>query len=245
MKRRLSYANVVATLALFLALGGGAYAAAHITGRDVVNRSLTGKDIKKRSVPLNRLKARPRAGRRGAQGPAGPRGDQGPPGPVDPAAFLPASATTTVAVGPTEWLASTIGTPLTRTEVHGNLIEWTAPGATPVSFLTLEPTLPIEVAGGSTRLVAATLCYSTTEPQVRLSAVFISHRRGPLAGGGSSEVAQFSDVGFRDESACRRFALPQPFALRSGDYVNVALRFDFAAADEVYVGASSFELQRG
>ena len=27
-----------------------------ITGRDVANRSLTGKDIKKRSVPLNRLR---------------------------------------------------------------------------------------------------------------------------------------------------------------------------------------------
>ncbi len=51
LRRRLSYANVMATIAVFLALGGGAYAAVNITGRDVVNRSLTGKDIKKRSVP--------------------------------------------------------------------------------------------------------------------------------------------------------------------------------------------------
>ena len=114
----------------------------------MVNRSLTGKDIKKRSVPLNRLKARPQAGRRGAQGPAGPRGDQGPPGPVDPAAFLPASGTTTVAVGPTEWLASTLGTPLTRTEVQANLIEWTAPAATSGLLPYPRADAPIELAGG-------------------------------------------------------------------------------------------------
>ncbi|MFN8114454.1 MAG: hypothetical protein U0R51_14795 [Solirubrobacterales bacterium] len=46
MRTRLTYANVMATLALFVALGGGAYAAAKINGSS----------IKKNSIPSNRLK---------------------------------------------------------------------------------------------------------------------------------------------------------------------------------------------
>lgn len=47
---RLSYANVMSTIAVFVALGGTTYAAATITGSDVKNRSLTGKDIKRNSL---------------------------------------------------------------------------------------------------------------------------------------------------------------------------------------------------
>jgi hypothetical protein len=47
---RISHATVVAYLALFVALGGSAYAAATITGRDVVDRSLTGVDIRNGTV---------------------------------------------------------------------------------------------------------------------------------------------------------------------------------------------------
>ena len=38
IRKRLTYANVMATLAVFIALGGSSYAALTITGRDVVNR---------------------------------------------------------------------------------------------------------------------------------------------------------------------------------------------------------------
>jgi len=47
---RISHTTVVAYLALFVALGGSAYAAATITGRDVVDRSLTGADIRNGTV---------------------------------------------------------------------------------------------------------------------------------------------------------------------------------------------------
>lgn len=50
LRSRLSYANVVASLALFVALGGTGYAAVTITGKDVKNNSLTGKDIKNSSL---------------------------------------------------------------------------------------------------------------------------------------------------------------------------------------------------
>jgi hypothetical protein len=50
VRRKLSFANVVSLVALFTVLGGGAYAAATITGADVVNNSLTGGDIKERTL---------------------------------------------------------------------------------------------------------------------------------------------------------------------------------------------------
>jgi hypothetical protein len=47
---RLSYTNVTATLALFLALGGTSYAAATLTGADVRNGTVTGADLRSQSV---------------------------------------------------------------------------------------------------------------------------------------------------------------------------------------------------
>jgi hypothetical protein len=85
LRPRLTYANVMATVAVFVALGGSSYAAIEITGRqvrdgsltgvDVKNGSLTGKDVKDRS-----LRARDfRAGGlpRGPQGLQGVQGIQG------------------------------------------------------------------------------------------------------------------------------------------------------------------------
>ena len=98
LRARLSYANVVATIALFVALGGSSYAAITITsrnvpknaltgadirgltGRDVRNNSLTGRDVRRlttRDVANGRLLAEDFAP---GQLPAGPKGDKGAPG---------------------------------------------------------------------------------------------------------------------------------------------------------------------
>lgn len=81
---RMSYANVVATLALFVALGGSSYAAIVITGQNVKDNSLTGKDIKNRSLlnedfKIGALRPGP-PGATGLQGAPGATGPQGPPG---------------------------------------------------------------------------------------------------------------------------------------------------------------------
>jgi hypothetical protein len=80
--------NAIAYLALFVALTGGAYAAAKVNsaqvadnslrGVDIRNRSVTGADIARRTLQANHF--RPgvlRAGRQGPAGPAGPKGDPG------------------------------------------------------------------------------------------------------------------------------------------------------------------------
>jgi hypothetical protein len=47
---RISYANVVSTLALVLALGGVSYAAVKINGKNIKDRTVTAKKIKKNSL---------------------------------------------------------------------------------------------------------------------------------------------------------------------------------------------------
>lgn len=88
VRARLNYANVMSTLAVFIALGGVSYAAVKlprnsvgsaqikknaVTGSKVRNSSLTGADIKNRSLTAADF----RGTLLGAQGPAGPKGDPG------------------------------------------------------------------------------------------------------------------------------------------------------------------------
>jgi type VI protein secretion system component Hcp len=88
LRRHLSYANVVATICLFVALGGTSYAAVKITGADVKPESLTGANIKDGSLYAKDFKkgqlpggARGAAGAPGQAGAPGPAGAQGQPGP--------------------------------------------------------------------------------------------------------------------------------------------------------------------
>lgn len=53
---KLTYANVMSTVAVFLALGGSSYAAFTITGRDVKDGSLTARDIKRNTLGGDRIK---------------------------------------------------------------------------------------------------------------------------------------------------------------------------------------------
>jgi hypothetical protein len=75
------YANVTATMALVVALGGTSYAAIKlprnsVTSTTVKDRSLLSKDFKRGQIPTGK------AGPAGAAGPAGPQGAQGFPGPA-------------------------------------------------------------------------------------------------------------------------------------------------------------------
>ncbi len=75
----LTYANVMATVAVFFALAGTSYAAIVITGKNVKDGTLTGKDIRDRSITAKDVTGV--VGPRGEQGPQGAPGPQGPQGP--------------------------------------------------------------------------------------------------------------------------------------------------------------------
>jgi hypothetical protein len=78
VRDKLTYANVTATLALFIALGGSSYAAVKITGKNVADGSLTTRDVKNRSLLKRDFKAgQLPAGAPGAQGVKGEQGARG------------------------------------------------------------------------------------------------------------------------------------------------------------------------
>jgi hypothetical protein len=55
LRRRLTYANVMATLAVFIALGGSSYAALTVTGRNVKNGSLSFRDLRRDTLGGSRI----------------------------------------------------------------------------------------------------------------------------------------------------------------------------------------------
>ena len=68
LRQRLTYANVMSTLGVFIALGGSSYAALTISGSDIRNRSIPAKKLKRnsitnREVRESRLSRVPRARR--------------------------------------------------------------------------------------------------------------------------------------------------------------------------------------
>src|SRR3954447_23368001 len=85
IRAHLSYANVVATIALFVVLGGGAYAATKlpknsVTTIQVKDRSLLAKDFKSGQIPKGAKGAKGDNGLQGAKGDPGAKGDAGAPG---------------------------------------------------------------------------------------------------------------------------------------------------------------------
>src|ERR671917_1110778 len=72
----LTYANVVSTLALFVALGGTSYAVARnsVGSAQLRANAVTSAKVKNRSLRLTDLSPSARTGTRGPRGPAGPPG---------------------------------------------------------------------------------------------------------------------------------------------------------------------------
>ena len=56
LRQRLTYANVMATIAVFIALGGSSYAAFTISGSDIKNRSIAGKKLKRNTLTSKQIR---------------------------------------------------------------------------------------------------------------------------------------------------------------------------------------------
>lgn len=79
IRNKLSYANVMATLAVFIALGGSSYAALtlprnSVGAAQIRSKAVSSSEIRDRAVRLRDLAASTRVALRGQQGPAGPAG---------------------------------------------------------------------------------------------------------------------------------------------------------------------------
>ena len=99
-----SHSTAVAYLALFIALGGTAYAATKIGSKEIKDNSIQSRDIKNRAIALTDISTKARSslkGQRGAPGAAGAPGapgGQGPAGPAGPSG-VPADAAVVSATG--------------------------------------------------------------------------------------------------------------------------------------------------
>jgi hypothetical protein len=132
---------VVAFIALCVGITGGAYAAATIDGSDIVNGSITKKDLKKNSVNSKKvknktLKAKDFApgqlaegvqgipGLRGEKGDKGDKGDTGDTGPIGPStgygASTPAGLAWTGAFQTVQSLTLPAGSYILNGKVHAN-----------------------------------------------------------------------------------------------------------------------------
>jgi hypothetical protein len=63
LRQRVTYANGMSTLAVFIALGGSSYAVSHIGSADIANNSIRGKDVRNRSLTERDLKRNTLTGR--------------------------------------------------------------------------------------------------------------------------------------------------------------------------------------
>ena len=82
MRRHLTYANVMSTIAVFVVVaGGGAYAATKIGPRDIRPNAVRSKHIANGTIGIGDIGRKARRQLRGVRGPAGPAGAAGPAGP--------------------------------------------------------------------------------------------------------------------------------------------------------------------
>ena len=81
-RARLSYANVMSTIAVFIALGGTSYAVARnsIGNAQLKRNAVTSAKVRDRSLRTSDLSPSARLGARGPRGLQGPAGPAGPPG---------------------------------------------------------------------------------------------------------------------------------------------------------------------
>ena len=138
-RSRLSYANVMATIAVFIALGGVGYAAINIPAgsvgsKEIKNGAIKGIDVQAQSLKLSDFdKPGALKGERGPRGPVGDTGKKGAKGATGPrgatgVAGASGAAGATGATGPEGSVSSP--SDLFRTNNFSNVAPGASPGAT-------------------------------------------------------------------------------------------------------------------
>ncbi len=160
VRSRLTFANVISCIALFVGLGGTSYAVVKVTGKNVENGSLTGKDVKNRSIAPLDLKIG--ALSRGPQGPAGPVGPAGPAGaPGSAAAYVHVAAAPSIAFDPARSKnATAIRIPATS---NG---QWCVDASVPVEHVVATPDASDHDIGVGTGVQVPSACPAGTDVYV-------------------------------------------------------------------------------
>jgi hypothetical protein len=248
MRPRLRFSDIVSLLALFVALGGTSYAALRISGKEVRDGSLTGKDIKKGSVPLDRLSTRPKDGANGAAGVPGASGEKGAPGekgdtgaagPGAPNALTPGQIAVTAAAD--RWKSNG---GLTHVDSPAYTTFTQAPGGPGYAYLSAD--LPATVNGRPLTVTGIRLCYDADGGASHISSIELSHRRPAGASGGSATSPVF-DTTARSDAGCPVLQANPPKAMEPGDQLIlfVGLTNPTAASGTVDLGTVVLYFSQG
>src|SRR3954468_6696502 len=224
LRARLTYSNVVATIALFVAIGGSSYAALTLTGRNIKDSTLTGKDVKDKSLTGADVKDSSLTGRdvrdgsiaaadldpslpnslRGAQGPQGlqgPKGDHGQSVPVDgftktesDARYLGKGTVQVFRVG-ADWRSGDGGTTSANSITAGKSSLSRSTDGTIQGRLPLS--VPVALDGKRVRPTAARVCF--LQPA---NATIVSVGVGFASGDSAADDAESQAVSVTDDSGC-------------------------------------------
>lgn len=220
---RLTYANVMATIAVFLALGGVGYAATQLP-----KNSVGSAQVKQGAIKLGDLSKSARKELKGNQGPQGPKGAPGVPAQTATGPYrltVPAAQ-----VVPETFLTASYGQQLTRI---------TAPSSTGASGALLQPAFPPAPGSSRIRVLSVRVCTDASASSITLAAVQIEQFRSSLAAG--DEVASHVEGSPPQGDSCRPIALPSPFVLGPDDYLNVEFRIEWNGAGSLQVGTTTIE----
>jgi hypothetical protein len=252
MRTRLTSAHAIALLALFVSLGGSSYAALKISGRDVRDGSLTGRDIKKGSVGLDRLARKPLDGVPGPAGPAGTNGTNGTNGqpgapgqPGTPDGYTKAEADArflapgpfTITASGDDWInvAGSAGMSADRYATFTQ-IESTGTGTKGI-FLAPDVTMP------TTRAVEVTgmrICLSASATR-RITSIKLVRRR-PTGSNSGEELNIVDDSTVRQTGGCIALTAPTAVALEPADLIYVNVQANFIEPGSVVMGAVTIYL---
>jgi hypothetical protein len=257
--KRLNSAHAIALLALFVALGGTSYAALKIRGKDVVNGSLTGSDIKKRSVPLDRLSGKLPAGpagpagakgadgapgAKGATGAKGEQGVQGPPGTPDgytkgeaDGKFL-ATAPIVLNVPGDDWKSSSP----TLTLVHHPSRTSASRGSAGTEVVYLSPDVLSLIGSRQSSTREAGFCYKATAT-ARITSIEVQARNHSDGDTFTIETLE-SDDGDRTGEGCELLPVDEE-ALGNAESVALLVTLDYTAAGTVELGPGLFIFTQG
>jgi hypothetical protein len=237
LQGKLTYANVIATLALFIALGGASAFAA----TQLAKNSVGAKQLKNGAVTTAKIAKSTRAalvGSKGPKGEQGPPGERGPAGPVDPGQFVPTTGLYEVVVGPGGW--QSVNPNLKRSNVFGT---WASTGTDDSSTLFLDPPLPAQLAGKGMRLRAVTPCWNATTG-VMISDVIISTFR-ETATAATTDVVEQEDVNDYTNAICKRYEFTTPVDMSGGRRVSIRMQASWALnGATIHIGGATFEFDR-
>jgi hypothetical protein len=171
-------ATIIASLSLFVALGGGAWASGLISGAQIKNHTIAEKKLTKKAIRALR-------GHRGATGPAGPAGSPGPQGPTGPSSATSTSNTGSVVYGTAGAVVATLTLPAVSGTDAGSYVVF--------AHTTISDTGNTETTTCSLQLYNSTGTFdrasaSTTVPAPQVESL---HLVGPLATVGPAVVHLF------------------------------------------------------